>query len=163
MRVNTVKYPSGYREHRYEIIDDPPKKQPNICFIRKELATKVFMDCRTTAAHEFKTRLVFKQNHVILTKDQSVLTKVKSSFEGENMQTQYNMLGDRIDLYFHEYELAIEIGENGQSNGNIDYKVKKQKPIEQETEERRLLTKKTLIFLKLSMKYLVTSKNPLIS
>ena len=66
------------------------------------------------------------------------------------------MLGDRIDLYFHEYELAIEIGENGQSNENIDYEIKKQKPIEQETEERRLLTKKTLIFLKLSMKCLVT-------
>ena len=72
------------------------------------------------------------------------------------MQPQYNMLGDRIDLYFHEYELAIEIGENGQSNENIDYEIKKQKPIEQETEERRLLAKKTLIFLKLSMKCLVT-------
>ena len=134
MRVNTVKYPSGYREHRYDIIDTPPpkknkqtNKQPNVCFIRKELAIKVFMDCRTTAAHEFKTRLVFKQNHVTLTKDQSVLTKVKSSFEGENMQTRYNMLGDRIDLYFHEYELAIEIGENGQSSGNIDYKINKNK------------------------------------
>ena len=34
-------------------------------------------------------------------------------FEGENMQTQYNVLGYRIDLYFHDYKLAIEIDENG--------------------------------------------------
>ena len=47
------------------------------------------MDCRTTSAHKFRTRLGFKQYDVILTKEQSVLTKVMSSFEVENMQTQY--------------------------------------------------------------------------
>ena len=35
------------------------------------------MDCKTTAAHKCKTRLGF-----ILTKEQSVLTKIKRSFEG---------------------------------------------------------------------------------
>ena len=33
--------------------------------------------------------------------------------EGENMQTQYNVLGYRIDLYLHKHKLAIEIGEMG--------------------------------------------------
>ena len=51
------------------------------------------MDCRTTAAHNFRTKLGFKQHDVILTKVQSVLTKIKSSFERENMQTQYIDLG----------------------------------------------------------------------
>ena len=27
------------------------------------------------------------------------------AFEGENMQTQYSVLGYRIDLYFHDYKL----------------------------------------------------------
>ena len=45
------------------------------------------MYCRTTAAHTFRTRLGFKQYDYILTKQQSVLTKTKSSFERENMQT----------------------------------------------------------------------------
>ena len=31
------------------------------------------------------------------------------SFEGENMQTQYNILSYRIDLYFHDYKFAIEM------------------------------------------------------
>ena len=52
-------------------------------------------------------------------------------FEGENMQTQYNDLGYSIDIYFHDYKLAIETDENGHSDRNIDYKIKRQKPIEQ--------------------------------
>ena len=47
------------------------------------------------------------------------------------MQTQFNVLGYRIDLYFHDYKLAIEIDENGHSDRNIDYEIKRQKVIEQ--------------------------------
>ena len=54
-----------------------------------------------------------------------------SSFEGENIQTQYNVLGYRIDLNFHDYKLAIEIDENGSSDRNIDNEIKRQKTIEQ--------------------------------
>ena len=54
------------------------------------------------------------------------------SFEGEIIQTQNNVLNYRIDLYFHDYKFAIEIDENEHSNRNIDYKIKRQKSIEQE-------------------------------
>ena len=37
----------------------------------------------------------------------------KDAFQGENMQIQYSVLGYKIDLYFHEYKLAIEIEELG--------------------------------------------------
>ena len=43
------------------------------------------MDCKTTSAHKFRTRLGCKQYGTILIKQQSVLTKIISSFEGENM------------------------------------------------------------------------------
>ena len=89
------------------------------------------MDCRTTSAHKLRTRLEFKQYDVILTKEQSVLTSIMSSFGGENMQTQYNVLGYRIDLYFHDYKSTIEIDENGHSDRNIAYKIKRQEAIEQ--------------------------------
>ena len=59
------------------------------------------MDCKTISDHKFRTRLGFKQYDVILAKQQSALTKVMSSFEGENMQTQYNFLGYKIILYNH--------------------------------------------------------------
>ena len=48
------------------------------------------------------------------------------------MQTQYNILRYRIDLYFQDYKLAIEIDKNGHSNRKIDYEIKRQKAIEQE-------------------------------
>ena len=60
-------------------------------------------------------------------------TKITSSFEFiHNMQTQYNVLNCRIDLYFYEYKLTTEIDENGLSDRNIDYNKKIQKAIEQE-------------------------------
>ena len=44
------------------------------------------MNCRTTPAHKFRTSLGFKQYDVTLSKEQSVLTKIMSSSEEENMQ-----------------------------------------------------------------------------
>ena len=79
----------------------------------------------TGATYKFSIRLGFKQYDIILTKEQSVLTKIKGSFEGKNMQTQYSMY--RIDLYFQDYRLAVEVDENGHSDQNIDYVIKTQK------------------------------------
>ena len=48
------------------------------------------------------------------------------------MQTQYSVLGYKIDLYFHEYKLAIEVDELGHNDRNIDYEIQRQKAIEKE-------------------------------
>ena len=45
---------------------------------------------------------------------------------------QCNVLGYLINLYFHDYKLAIEIDENRHGNRNIGYKIKRQKTMEQE-------------------------------
>ena len=42
------------------------------------------------------------------------------------------MLGYRIDLYFHDYKLAIEFDKNAHSDRKIDYEIKIEKAIEQE-------------------------------
>ena len=60
LKLNPVKYLSGYRKHRYELVDEP-KKQPNRIFIRKELAIKLNMDSTATATHKFRTTLGFNQ------------------------------------------------------------------------------------------------------
>ena len=67
-----------HRKHRYELVEEP-KKQCNRFFMDEKLAVKVIMDLRTTSAHKFNTTLGFKQYDVILTKQQSVLTKMMSS------------------------------------------------------------------------------------
>ena len=60
--------------------------------IDKELAIKVIMDCKTREVHKFQTILGFKQYNAILTKEQTVLMKIKISFKGKNMLTQYSVL-----------------------------------------------------------------------
>ena len=40
------------------------------------------------------------------------------------MQTQYSVIGYRIDLYFHHYKFASEIDENDRSNIVIDCEIK---------------------------------------
>ena len=45
-------------------------------------------------------------------------------FKAENIKTRYNVLSYRIDLYFHEYNLAVEIDENGHRGRNNDYEIK---------------------------------------
>ena len=59
------------------------------------------MDCGTDKSCNLKRNLGFKLRNVINTKKQAVLESIKNAFEGEDMQTQYSVLGYRIDLYFH--------------------------------------------------------------
>ena len=63
----------------------------------------------------------------MLIKEQQVLTKIRTLFEGENMQTQYSMLGYRIDLYFYDYKLALEIDKNDHDDRDLEYVKKKGK------------------------------------
>ena len=72
----------------------------------------------------------FKQHDVINCKEQTVLESIKGAFEGEDMQTQYTVIGYRIGLYFHEYKLAIEVNECGHNDKNIDYEIQRQRAIE---------------------------------
>ena len=48
------------------------------------------------------------------------------------MQAQYSVLGYRIDLYFHEYKLAIEVDQLGHADRNIDNEIERQKTLEKE-------------------------------
>ena len=64
MRVATVKYLSGYRKHRYKLVEETKKSNPKK---RRVLASKVIMDCGTTTKHKFRTKLGFKQSDTILT------------------------------------------------------------------------------------------------
>ena len=46
------------------------------------------------------------------------------------MQTQYTIIGYRIDFYFHEYKLVIEVVELGHNDRNADYEIQRQKTLE---------------------------------
>ena len=95
------KYNKIYNKSRYELVDIPIK-QPNKKLLHINLALKIIMDCRTDKSCSLKKNLGFKLFDVINTKEQTITNSIKDTFEGENMQTQYSVLGYRIDLYFHK-------------------------------------------------------------
>ena len=115
----TNKYDEIYKKHRYELVDEPIK-QPNRRFLRIDLALKIIMDYRTDESCSLKRNLGFNLHDVTNAKEQTVLKSIKDAFEGEDMQTQYSVLGYRIDLYFHKYKLAIKVDELGHVDRNIN-------------------------------------------
>ena len=131
LTVITNKYDPVYRKHRYELVDKP-KKQPNRRLLRSDLELKKIMDCRTDESCNLKKNLGFRLHDVINTKEQTVINSIKDAFEGEDIQTQYSVLGYRIDLYFHNYTLAIEADELGHADRNLSTEIERQKALEKE-------------------------------
>ena len=71
----TLKYSSKHKKHRCELVTRG-NYQPCRRILKEKLETKVIMVCRTETAVEFRNRLVFNQHDPIMTKEQSVLTKI---------------------------------------------------------------------------------------
>ena len=61
-----------------------------------------------------------------------MINLTKDMFEGENLQTQYSVLGYSINFYFHKYELAIQVDELGHTNSNINNEIERQKTLAKE-------------------------------
>ena len=122
---------SQISKRRCELINKPIK-QPDRRFLHIDLALKIIIDCRADKSYSFKKNLGFKVYNVINTKEKTIMNSIKDMFEGENIQTQYSVLGYRIDLYFHKYKLAIEADELEHTNRNIDNEIERQKTLEKE-------------------------------
>ena len=99
--VITNKYDKMYEKSRFELVDKPIKRS-NRRFLHNNLALKIIMDCRTDESCSLKKTLGFKLHDIINTKEQLIINSIKDKFEGENIQTQYSVLGYRIHLYFHK-------------------------------------------------------------
>ena len=110
-------------------------------YVRSDLMEKIIKICRGVKEcknditrkekeeqrENFRILLCFRGNDIFLTKEYSVLKSIMEVFEGENMQTQYRALNYEIDLYFHDYRLAIEIDEKDQKTEILTMKCKDEK------------------------------------
>ena len=48
------------------------------------------------------------------------------------MKTQFFLFGRKTDLYFHDFTPAIKRNEKSDKDGDVDYKIRRQKTIEKE-------------------------------
>ena len=127
----TNKYDQEYKKRRHELVNEP-KDQPNRRFLRSDLASKIIMNCRTDESCNLERNLGFQLHNVINTKEKTVLESIKNALKGEDMQTQYSVLGYRIDLYFHKYKLAIEVEELGHADRNLSDEIERQRALQKE-------------------------------
>ena len=93
-------------------------------YTHEDIIIPIIMHCivSTQKAIEFSHKLRFKQYDIMLTKEQSVLRSAMVDFEGESVQTQYSVLGYKIDLYFSDYRLAIEVDEKNHYDRDFNKK-----------------------------------------
>ena len=80
----------------------------------------------------FRTILGFKENDIMNVTEKTTLDSIKNAFEGENIQTPYRVLGYEIDIYFHDYKLAVEIDEKGHQDRDISREIERQTALEKE-------------------------------
>ena len=97
--------------------------------MRSDLALNVIMDCRTDESCNLKRNLGFRLHDVISTKEQTVINSKTDTLQGEDIPTQYSVLGYRIDLFFHKHKVAIEVEELGQADRNLSNEIERQKAL----------------------------------
>ena len=86
----TLQYSSELRKYRQEL-QDFRNYQPCRRFLEEDFAMQIKMDCRTTPAVNFKTKLGFNQHDPIMTQEQSVLSKIVTLFAAEKIILQHSV------------------------------------------------------------------------
>ena len=64
--------------------------------------------------------------------EKTTLDSIRNAFEGKNVQTHYKVLGHEIDIYFHDYKLAVEIGGKDHQYRDICREIERQKALKKE-------------------------------
>ena len=62
--------------------------------------------------------------------EKTTLDSIMNAFE--NIQTHYRVLGYEIDIYFHDYKLAVEIDEKDHQDRDISREIERGKALEKE-------------------------------
>ena len=89
------------------------------------------MDTRTTKAVEFRAKFKINQHDPILTKEQSIGSKIIKAFPNEKIKEQFFVLNEKIDFYSPRHKLAIEVDELGHLDRNEEDEMKGQKKLEE--------------------------------
>ena len=64
--------------------------------------------------------------------EKTTLDSIKNASEGENIQTHYRVLGYEIDIYSHDYKLAVEIDGKAHQDWDLSCEIERQKALKKE-------------------------------
>ena len=94
----------------------------NCKYAHSDLMARIVKNCRGEKKRskkkidEFRIRLGFRPNDKIMTKEESITTKIMKVFAKENIKLGHSLLDYYIDLCFPKYRLAVEIDEKDYSD-----------------------------------------------
>ena len=100
-------------------------------FVRNDLVEKKIKSCRKSSKRflEFKKKLGLDP-HVVTCDKQDIISALQVAFEGEIILTQYCIKNKRLDAYFSNHKLGIEVHEYNHEGRNFNYEKSRQLMIE---------------------------------
>ena len=145
-----TKYPTEKQKRKHIRTEEELSKQDTddskTKYIRSDLMEKIIKSCRGVKQcndgvnrlakekqrENFRTISGFKEHDIVKFTEKKTLDSITNAFEGENIQTHYRVLGYEIEIYFHDYKLAVEIDEYNHEDRDIGCEIKRQKALETE-------------------------------
>ena len=110
------------------------KGRKHSMYVHEDILIPILMQSRLSGSKTINCRsdAGFSQINLILKKERSVIESIRDTFKWEDIQIQYTVLSYKIDLYFYEHKLEIQVDELGHNDRNTDYESKRQREIENE-------------------------------
>ena len=101
--------------------------QQSRVFVRNDVVEKKIKNCRKSSKRllEFKKKLGLDPD-VVTCDEQDIISTLQVAFEGEIILTQYCIENKKIDAYFSNYKLGIEVDEYNHEGRNSKYKKSRQ-------------------------------------
>ena len=124
-RFNKDNCPSKEQIRKYKRHGSEFDKDVKFVYAREVVVIPIIIGGRSPKAIEFRSKLGFSQYDITLKKESSVLKSIMD-----------NVLNYRIDLYFHDYKLVVEIDERGHNDRSEDYETPRQKTIVTELDRK---------------------------
>ena len=93
-------------------------------FLKEELVVTIMMDTKTTEAVKFRAKFKTNQHDPILTKEQSIGSKIVKAFPNENIKEQFLVLNEKDGFYFPRHKLAIKVDGLGHLDKNEEDEIK---------------------------------------
>ena len=130
IRHLSVKYDDEYIKQRKEISKNC-KKQCNRKFIKEYLAVNLLLNInRLPSVIKFRSKLGFKNNEPVLSKECSITIKLVNAFSPTTeIIRQHNVLDYYVDFYLPKYKLVTEIDELDHANRDNNKEIIREKEI----------------------------------